>query len=112
MCVKAWTLCSGEISGGNVFSWETGEVRSQHMEVAQLERTAVCRQETLRYLAFGTKKNFLDTQTFCRTLTGDIAVATGPESVKSIQEALENIGGSLVGLPALVSVWSTRDPRS
>ena len=68
------------------------------MEVTHLERTTVCRQEKLRYLAFGTKKNFLDTLHFCRTLTADIAVATGPESVKSIQEALENIGGRLVGL--------------
>ena len=67
------------------------------MEEQHLERTTVCRQEKLRYLAFGTRRNFLETQTFCRTLSGDIAVTTGPESVKNIQEALDNIGGSQVG---------------
>ena len=79
-----------------MFSWETGQVRSQHMEEFQLERSVVCRQEKLRYLAFGTKRNFLETQHFCRTLSGDIAVTTGTESVQSIQESLENIGGTRV----------------
>ena len=74
------------------------------MELTHLERTAVCSQEKLRYLAFGAKKNFLDTLHFCRTLTGDIAVTRGPESVKSIQEALESIGGRLVGLLFILSV--------
>ena len=97
-CLEAWSLCSGEISQGNVFSWESGEVRSQHMEVIQLERSAVCRQEKLRYLAFETKRNFLETQQLCRTLSGDIAVTTGPESVQGIRESLENIGGTSVGL--------------
>ena len=68
------------------------------MEELQLERTVVCRQEQLRYLAFATKRNFLETQHLCRTLSGDIAVTTGPESVQGIQESLENIGGTLVGL--------------
>ena len=68
------------------------------MEVIQLERSAVCRQEKLKYLAFETKRNFLETQQLCRTLSGDIAVTTGPESVQGIQESLDNIGGTLVGL--------------
>ena len=68
------------------------------MEVGQLEREAVCRQEKLRYLAFATKRNFLETQHLCRTLSGDIAVTTGPESVQGIQESLEKIGGTSVGL--------------
>ena len=76
-----------------MFSWESGQLRSQHMEEFQLERRVVCRQEKLRYLAFGTKRNFLETQHFCRTLSGDIAVTTDTESVKDIQESLENIGG-------------------
>ena len=64
------------------------------MEELQLDRRVVCRQEKLRYLAFGTKRNFLDTQHFCRTLSGDIAVTTGRESVQDMQESLENIGGT------------------
>ena len=97
VCLKAWSQCSAEEEdGGNVFSWETGQVRSLHMEELQLERTVVCRQEQLRYLAFATKRNFLETQHFCRTLSGDIAVTTGTESVQSIQESLESIGGRQV----------------
>ena len=97
VCLQAWSVCSGESMGGNVFSWESGQVRSQHMEEHQQERRTVCSQEKLTYLAFPTKRNFLETQSFCRTLTGDIAVTTGPESVNNIQKALDNIGGSLVG---------------
>lgn len=66
------------------------------MEEVEVERRTVCRQEELKYLAFATKRNFLQSQQFCRTLSGGIAVATGPESVQKIKESLQTIGGKQV----------------
>ena len=71
-------------------------MRSEHLEKVEVERGTVCRQEEPRYLAFRTKRNFQQSQHFCRTLSGGIAVATGPESVQKIQESLQIIGGTQV----------------
>ena len=101
--LQAWSLCTagggdqvdgGDGGGGNVFNWERGEVRSEHLEKVEVERGTVCRQEEPRYLAFRTKKNFQQSQHFCRTLSGGIAVATGPESVQKIQESLRGDTGA------------------
>ena len=113
--LQAWSLCVADTGGdgggggvgggdggvgggggGNVFNWETGEVRSEELEKVEVERRTVCRQEELKYLAFATKRNFLQSQQFCRTLSGAIAVAAGPESVRKIQQSLETIGGKQV----------------
>ena len=72
-------------------------MRSEQLEEVEVERRTVCRQEEPKYLAFGTKRNFLQSQYFCITLSGGIAVATGPESVQKIQESLQAIGGKQVG---------------
>ena len=58
---------------------------------ARSTRRTVCTQESPRYVAFRTKRNFLDSQHFCKTLSGDMAVATGPEAARNIKLAVEEI---------------------
>ena len=90
--LQAWADCSQEEGrAGNVLDWETAEIRVKDLVEEEVDRAAVCDQERPRYLAFGTKRNFLEAQHFCTTLSGDIAVAESPLSATRIKEALQEI---------------------
>ena len=90
--LQAWADCSQEEGrAGNVLDWETAEIRVKDLVEEEVDRAAVCDQERPRYMAFGTKRNFLEAQHFCTTLSGDIAVAESPLSATRIKRALQEI---------------------
>ena len=91
--VLAWTDCEQEDgeAGGNILNWDTADIRVERLREEEVTRRTVCTQESPRYVAFGTKRNFLDSQHFCKTLSGDMAVATGPEAARNIKLAVEDI---------------------
>ena len=95
--VLAWTDCSKpeeERRAGNVLNWETADMRVVDMTEEDIDTMTVCSQEGPKYMAFRTKRNFLESQHLCRTLSGDIAVATGQQAADSIKLALADIEGT------------------
>ena len=77
-----WIFCKTETSGGNVVSWESAQLNITGLDTEEISReeTFPGLENATNLMAFETNLHFLDSSRFCRSLGGQMAVATSKEA--------------------------------
>ena len=98
--VSKWADCDIDMeSEGNIVSWSKADVDSDGLETIMVDKNVMCKNQiTSYYVVSEKKKNFYDSQVFCKNiLGGEVAILkdkTTKNNILTIVSEHENCGNS------------------